>query len=526
MVAPGASSAEAVSATQKQSPPTQAPPPHAAADARPASLAAEVAPPPPGAPVDVKMRVNLPDAAVDQSTEPSPEDVKERFSKLRGRYPPSKEFSLYLDNLSLSLHCPPPLLMPIPYPPRPEAPPEYVLAAYSVHAPVKRKRPGPPTNHDAVTNSTSLRYRLMGKASADPRFHYVPPSRPISRVHSAAGMRSTPEPVGRSVAVRGTTAADLPLAGGASRMQVMQKTCAVCRRLHDVMRTATKARYCVQCEKLRWQLRAFGGKVHHLRVAYEEVGDPEDTHAILLAAKQLAQIEAVADEMPTAAAARHTAPLQARTTSGAASDSRAASAARSSADGGTYSGTDADMDASGARPAAAAGGEGAGRPEVDGSVAGDADAAVAPKGAPPAAAPEGEEDLDELAALLAGRPPTGGQEAEDMGGGDPMQRRAAMVHRPCDLCTDDFLTPAHSASLLCDTCGSLKRRAKQAGYTYTELQKGVVSGHIRPHTKPSVADIRRLLGDMFLGKAIKVPRERKERAPSHGPSSGTSTEPE
>lgn len=78
---------------------------------------------------------------------------------------------------------------------------------------------------------------------------------------------------------------------------------------------------------------------------------------------------------------------------------------------------------------------------------------------------------------------------------------------------------------MCSTCDSLKRRTKQAGYTYTELQKGVASGHIQPHLKPAVTDIRRLLGDMFLGKAVKVPRARKERAPSAGPSSGATAEP-
>lgn len=58
--------------------------------------------------------------------------------------------------------------------------------------------------------------------------------------------------------------------------------------------------------------------------------------------------------------------------------------------------------------------------------------------------------------------------------------------------------------------------AKKAGYTYTELQQGVASGHIQPHTQPSVTDIRRLLGDMFLGKAIKVPRDRKDRSQPSG----------
>lgn len=37
-------------------------------------------------------------------------------------------------------------------------------------------------------------------------------------------------------------------------------------------------------------------------------------------------------------------------------------------------------------------------------------------------------------------------------GGDPMQRRAAMEARACELCSDSFVTPAHSAAVLCG-CG-------------------------------------------------------------------------
>lgn len=36
------------------------------------------------------------------------------------------------------------------------------------------------------------------------------------------------------------------------------------------------------------------------------------------------------------------------------------------------------------------------------------------------------------------------------GGGDPMQRRAAMEARECDLCTSSFVTPSHSAAYLCE----------------------------------------------------------------------------
>lgn len=64
----------------------------------------------------------------------------------------------------------------------------------------------------------------------------------------------------------------------------------------------------------------------------------------------------------------------------------------------------------------------------------------------------------------------------------------------------------------CRPCEVLKANARKAGYTYTELQQGVCAGHIQPRLKPSVTEIRRLLGDMFLGKAVKVPRERKDRS--------------
>lgn len=39
------------------------------------------------------------------------------------------------------------------------------------------------------------------------------------------------------------------------------------------------------------------------------------------------------------------------------------------------------------------------------------------------------------------------------GGGDPMQRRAAMEARECDLCTASFVTPSHSGAYLCE-CAS------------------------------------------------------------------------
>lgn len=400
-----------MSAAHKPAPPV----PGAALDARPASQPPEAAPAPANTASNVKISVNHSDAATDLSSEASPEEIADGFRKLRDRFPPSREFSLYLDNLSLQLHCPPPLLTPMPYPPRPAAPPEYPLAAYSVHAPVRRPRTGPPVHSEASPSSTTLRYRLMGKASADPRFHYTPPSRPISRVHSAAAMRSTPEPANRSGSTRGNGAPELAPPGG-SRMQVMQKTCAVCRRLHDVLRTATKARYCVQCEKLRWQLRAFGGKVHHLRTAYEQVGDASDTPAILQAAKVLARLDAPPSAAPAAAAApaaqRPPGP-QARPMSAGASDSRVGSLETSSAVAATDVDTDADMDGGEARPAAADGPSlergPAGTVEAQGGVKDEMDAATASNGGEAAAVTAGEEDLDELAALLAGHPSSGGQ---------------------------------------------------------------------------------------------------------------------
>lgn len=391
MVPPGASTAEAVSAAQK---PMSSPMQVAAVDARPGQPPEAPAPDTAGTNSAVKIPINLSDAAVDLAGQPDPAEVQERFSKLRDAFTPSKEFTRYLDNLSLQLHCPPPLLTPLPYPPHQNPPSSYQLVAYSAHGPVRRTRPSPPPHHDSMPTSTSLRYRLMGKAMVDPRFHYVPPSRPISRVHSAAAMRSTPEPAHRNGSTRATGAVELAPSAGASRMQVMQKMCAVCRRLHDVLRTATKARYCVQCEKLRWQLRAFGGKVHHLRAAYERVNDPDDVPAILQAAKTFAK----AEEEPGAAAAP--AP-QARSVSAAASDSRPASAAPSSV--GVATDGDTDMDTGEQRGGASAEAADGPFPSADAATR-NGDAGGSADDETEATVPQVEEDLDELAALLAGNP--------------------------------------------------------------------------------------------------------------------------
>lgn len=333
-----------------------------------------------------KVTIHVPNCS-EPSDELTPEQIDQQFRKLRDRYPPSKEFNLYLDNLSLQLNCPPPLLSPEPYPPHPGAPLPYPLAAYTVHAPVPRTRAPAPPHHDTLSSSTSLRYRLMGKAATDPRFHYAPPSRPVSRIHSAAAMRSTPEPAHRSHS-RGIGAPDAPPAAGGTRMQVVQKVCAVCRRLHDVQRTATKARYCIQCEKLRWQLRAFGGKVHHLRGAYEHVSDAGDMPALLEAAKRLAKLDAGLPVSPAAPA-----PGASDKGGGARSSSQPPSAAPSSV-GVTDGDTDVDMDDDTAAAAAAA---------ADGStVGGSAEEEGDDSGAAPALGDD--DDLDQLAALLAGGP--------------------------------------------------------------------------------------------------------------------------
>ena len=76
---------------------------------------------------------------------------------------------------------------------------------------------------------------------------------------------------------------------------------------------------------------------------------------------------------------------------------------------------------------------------------------------------------------------------------------------------------------VCRPCEVLKGNARKAGYTYTELQQGVSTGHIQPRLKPSISDIRRLLGDMFLGKAVKLPRERKDRSGGAGPAASGPT---
>lgn len=377
----GASTTEAVNAGQKQ--PSQKP--AGAVRAYPNGTLPDASQPTAN---NSKVTIHVPDLS-ELSEELTPEQIEQQFRKLRDRYPPSKEFNLYLDNLSLQLNCPPPLLSPAPYPPHPQAPQPYPLAAYTVHAPVRRTRPPAPPHHDNLSSSTSLRYRLMGKAATDPRFHYAPPSRPVSRIHSAAAMRSTPEPAHRSH--RG--APDAPPTAGTTRMQVVQKVCAVCRRLHDVQRTATKARYCIQCEKLRWQLRAFSGKVHHLRGAYEEVSDAEDMPALLEAAKRLAKLDAGLPLSPAAPALG--APHKA---GGARSGSRPLSAAPSSA-GVTDADTDVDMDGDTAAAAAAT---------ADGSMAG---GSAEDEGDDSGAARVlGDDDaLDEIAALLAGGPIGNGQ---------------------------------------------------------------------------------------------------------------------
>lgn len=379
----GATTAEAVTASQKQPSTMQA------AAVRPSSATHEAEP---SFNLKADVRVNLP-IVTEFSREFSADEIKRKYRALCDQHPPSKEFTRYLDNLTLQLHCPPPLLTPEPYPPHPATPPPYPLSAYTVHAPVRVPRPSPPAYHVALSSSTSLRYCLMGKAAGDPRFHYAPPSRPVSRAHSSAAMRSTPEPMPRS-SNGNRTAADVG-AGGGSRMQVVQKVCAVCRRLHDVQRTATKARYCIQCEKLRWQLRAYGGKVHHLREAYQQVDDAGDTPALLAAAKNFAKLDA-GEPMSPAAPQAAAAPLR---SSAGRSDSRPGSAAPSSA-GVTDGDTEGDVDADGGEQAAAPG-----LP----SSAEEGGQAGAEGGAGAAMPSQGEEALDELAALLAGMPARSGQ---------------------------------------------------------------------------------------------------------------------
>lgn len=77
---------------------------------------------------------------------------------------------------------------------------------------------------------------------------------------------------------------------------------------------------------------------------------------------------------------------------------------------------------------------------------------------------------------------------------------------------------------MCRYCEQLKARTKSAGYTTSELRKGIATGFIFPQALPSTEDIRRLLGNMMLGRPRDAaPQGRGGRRPARDRSTPTPT---
>ena len=155
-----------------------------------------------------------------------PQEIDKRFQALLARNPPHEDVLKSIDDNTLQLNLPPPLIRP--RTPERRSLVKYTLAAYSSHAPPSATRTVPQYKQailDHPGSGTNIkRYIRMGKPS-NPQFTYQPPSRPASRATSAV-------PRSRSPPVNRATGGDANATDGAAEdHQTVRKRCGCCMQV-------------------------------------------------------------------------------------------------------------------------------------------------------------------------------------------------------------------------------------------------------------------------------------------------------